>query len=108
MDASFTITTIIEIAVAVDKQYAATITRTAVATSYVVHIAAGHSLIACAWRKVQTLSSLSSTATAIKGGNFKSLGPFAAFIVVGKINAMNHRKSARQGRKAWEKLKLNR
>lgn len=55
MDASFTITTIIEIVVAVDKQYAATITRTAVATSYVVHIAAGHSLIACAWKKVQTL-----------------------------------------------------
>ena len=51
---------------------------------------------------------MSTTATAIKGGNFKSLGPFAAFIVVGKINAMNHRKSARQGRKAWEKLKLNR
>jgi hypothetical protein len=51
---------------------------------------------------------LSSTAAAIKGGNFKSLGPFAAFNVVGKINAMNHRKSARQGRKAWEKLKLNR
>ena len=43
MDASFTITTIIEIAVAVDKQYAATITRTAVATSYVASVAAGSS-----------------------------------------------------------------